>query len=248
MRLGKRFRLDDAEKQWVEIVGIAKTSKYIFIAEPPSDFVYLPYRQKKPQRMIMVAQSAGDPSSLVDAAARGRARPRREPADLQRPHDGGVLSDARGQHLQRAGRHRGGDGADGTGSVDRRPVRSGRVRGQPAHPGNRHPHGDRRRPARPCCAWCCARASCWRSSAWSSACSPASARANCCAPRFPAATISATSSAVVLVAPDRPGGDLPRRLHSRPPRLADRSDEGAALRVTNASNVRDGRRKSGRVE
>jgi ABC-type antimicrobial peptide transport system permease subunit len=46
-------------------VGLAKTSKYIFIAEPPSEFVYLPYRQKKPQRMIMLAQSAGDPSSLV---------------------------------------------------------------------------------------------------------------------------------------------------------------------------------------
>jgi macrolide transport system ATP-binding/permease protein len=63
--LGKRFRLDDSEKQWVEIVGLAKTSKYIFIAEPPSDFVYLPYRQTKPQRIIMVTQSAGDPASLV---------------------------------------------------------------------------------------------------------------------------------------------------------------------------------------
>jgi predicted permease len=63
--LGKRFRLDDSEKRMVEIVGIAKTSKYIFIAEPPSDFVYLPYRQKKPQRMVMVAQSAADPASLV---------------------------------------------------------------------------------------------------------------------------------------------------------------------------------------
>jgi len=63
--LGKRFRLDDTEKTWVEVVGLAKTSKYIFIAEPPSEFVYLPYRQKKPQRMIMLAQSAGDPSSLV---------------------------------------------------------------------------------------------------------------------------------------------------------------------------------------
>ena len=63
--IGKRFRLDDAEKTWVEVVGLAKTSKYIFIAEPPSEFVYLPYRQRKPQRMIMLAQSAGDPSSLV---------------------------------------------------------------------------------------------------------------------------------------------------------------------------------------
>jgi predicted permease len=63
--LGKRFRLDDTEKTWVEVVGLAKTSKYIFIAEPPSEFVYLPYRQKKQQRMIMLARSAGDPSSLA---------------------------------------------------------------------------------------------------------------------------------------------------------------------------------------
>jgi macrolide transport system ATP-binding/permease protein len=63
--LGKRFRLDDTGKTWVEVVGLAKTSKYIFIAEPPSEFVYLPYRQKKQQRMIMLARSAGDPSSLA---------------------------------------------------------------------------------------------------------------------------------------------------------------------------------------
>jgi putative ABC transport system permease protein len=63
--LGKRFRVDDSEKKWVQIVGVAKTSKYLFIAEPPSDFVYVPYRQNKPQRMIMVTHSAADPASLV---------------------------------------------------------------------------------------------------------------------------------------------------------------------------------------
>jgi putative ABC transport system permease protein len=63
--LGKRFRLDETEKRWIQIVGVAKNSKYLFFAEPPSDFVYFPYRQKKPQRMVMVAQSAGDPSQLA---------------------------------------------------------------------------------------------------------------------------------------------------------------------------------------
>src|SRR5207244_4235718 len=33
--------------------------------EPPSDFVYLPSRQRKPRQMVMVAQSAGDPAGLV---------------------------------------------------------------------------------------------------------------------------------------------------------------------------------------
>src|SRR5262249_41945034 len=39
--IGKRFRLNDAEKSWVEIVGLAKMSKYLFIAEAPTDFVYM---------------------------------------------------------------------------------------------------------------------------------------------------------------------------------------------------------------
>jgi predicted permease len=63
--LGKRLRLEEGDRPWIEIVGVARTSKYIFIAEPPSDFVYFPYRQKSQPRMVMVAQSAGDPSSLV---------------------------------------------------------------------------------------------------------------------------------------------------------------------------------------
>jgi putative ABC transport system permease protein len=63
--IGKRFRLNDADHPWVEIVGVAKTTKYVFVAEAPSDFVYLPYRQRKPERMFLMAQSSGDPASLV---------------------------------------------------------------------------------------------------------------------------------------------------------------------------------------
>jgi predicted permease len=60
--LGKRFRV---EKNWIEIVGVSKTSKYIFIAEPPTDFVYIPYRQRPSQAMTLVAQSSGDPADLA---------------------------------------------------------------------------------------------------------------------------------------------------------------------------------------
>jgi putative ABC transport system permease protein len=63
--VGKRFRLDDADKTWVQVVGVARTAKYLYIAEPPTDFVYLPYRQRLPQRMFMVTQSAADATSLV---------------------------------------------------------------------------------------------------------------------------------------------------------------------------------------
>src|SRR6266487_4403482 len=63
--IGKRFRTVGDDKAWVEVVGLAKTSKYIFIAEAPTEFVYFPYRQKKQREMILLAQSAGDPASLA---------------------------------------------------------------------------------------------------------------------------------------------------------------------------------------
>ena len=63
--VGKRFRLVDRDQAWVEVVGLAKTAKYLFIAEPPTEFVYFPYRQTRVREMAMLVQSAGDPASLA---------------------------------------------------------------------------------------------------------------------------------------------------------------------------------------
>jgi putative ABC transport system permease protein len=63
--LGKRFRLNDDKGPWVEVVGVAKTSKYTFLTEPPREFLYLPYKQRPLLRMILLAESTGDPASLV---------------------------------------------------------------------------------------------------------------------------------------------------------------------------------------
>jgi predicted permease len=63
--LGKRFRLSDNRGQWVEIVGLAKTSNYIFLGEPPAEFVYFPYKQRPQPRMIVLTESIGDPTSLA---------------------------------------------------------------------------------------------------------------------------------------------------------------------------------------
>jgi predicted permease len=63
--IGKRFRLVDADDAWVQVVGLTGTTKYVFIAEPPTEFIYLPYRQEQPRRLIMIAQSAGDPAALA---------------------------------------------------------------------------------------------------------------------------------------------------------------------------------------
>ena len=64
--IGKRFELREAgTSSWIEIVGVAKTTKYLWLGEPPTEFVYLPYRQHPRSDMVLLAESAGDPSSLV---------------------------------------------------------------------------------------------------------------------------------------------------------------------------------------
>jgi predicted permease len=64
--IGQRLRLvDNDDKAWVQVVGLAKTSKYLFIAESPSEFVYFAYRQRKVREMVMLAQSTGDPATLA---------------------------------------------------------------------------------------------------------------------------------------------------------------------------------------
>ena len=63
--VGKRFRLDNAQGQLVQIVGVAKTSKYIFISEPPLEFLYLPLSQNPKSRMTMLVESLGDARSLM---------------------------------------------------------------------------------------------------------------------------------------------------------------------------------------
>ena len=63
--LGKRFRLNDSKGPWVEIVGLAKASKYLFLAEAPIEYLYMPYKQRPQQRMTLLTESLGDPASLV---------------------------------------------------------------------------------------------------------------------------------------------------------------------------------------
>jgi putative ABC transport system permease protein len=60
--IGKRFRLDS---EWVEIVGIAKTTKYLSTLEPPSDFLYVPYQQSPRAYMTLMVESAGEPGALA---------------------------------------------------------------------------------------------------------------------------------------------------------------------------------------
>jgi predicted permease len=64
--IGKRFQLRDrGASTWIAIIGVAKTAKYVWLAEPPTEFVYLPYRQNPQAKMVLLTESAGDPSSLA---------------------------------------------------------------------------------------------------------------------------------------------------------------------------------------
>jgi predicted permease len=63
--VGKRLHLGDTNGPWVQIIGVAKNSKYIWIAEPPLECIYVPLSQNPHSRMMLVAGSAGDSASLI---------------------------------------------------------------------------------------------------------------------------------------------------------------------------------------
>ncbi|HTS47264.1 MAG TPA: ABC transporter permease [Bryobacteraceae bacterium] len=63
--LGKRFRLKNSTGPLVEVVGVARTTRYIFISEPPIPYVYLPYLQQPSSAMTVLAATAGNPADLA---------------------------------------------------------------------------------------------------------------------------------------------------------------------------------------
>jgi predicted permease len=68
--VGKRFHLRNATGELVEVVGVAKMSKYLWIAEPPRDVVYLPFRQHSRSSMTLVAESTGRDAAAIAPALR----------------------------------------------------------------------------------------------------------------------------------------------------------------------------------
>ena len=72
--LGKHIRLDGPNGVPAEIIGVARTIKYLGTSERPRDFVYLPFSQHPVPRLYLMLRSAGDPLQLVEplkAAVRG---------------------------------------------------------------------------------------------------------------------------------------------------------------------------------
>ena len=66
--LGKRFHIRTTDGALVEIVGIARRSKYLWIAERPLDFFYLPFRQHAHSALTLLAESqARDAATIAPA-------------------------------------------------------------------------------------------------------------------------------------------------------------------------------------
>jgi len=63
--IGKRVRVKDSKGPPAEVVGIAKTGRYLFIAEQPTPFIYLPFEQRPSSRMAVLVETSGDPASIA---------------------------------------------------------------------------------------------------------------------------------------------------------------------------------------
>jgi putative ABC transport system permease protein len=63
--LGKRIRLDNGKGKLVQVVGVARNSKYLFIGEQQYRYFYLPFAQEGGTRMVLLTESSGDPALLA---------------------------------------------------------------------------------------------------------------------------------------------------------------------------------------
>jgi predicted permease len=68
--IGKRFHLKSAGGDLVQIVGIARGAKYFWIAEPPLDYVYLPFRQHARSGLTLVTESSAPDAATLAPALR----------------------------------------------------------------------------------------------------------------------------------------------------------------------------------
>ena len=67
--IGKRLRLKGDKDAVIEIVGVARQSKYFFLVEPPVEYLYRPLSQNPQQAMTILVETAG-PSSAAAAPLR----------------------------------------------------------------------------------------------------------------------------------------------------------------------------------
>jgi predicted permease len=68
--LGQLVSVSGAEGPWLEIVGLARDSKYLTLGEAPAPFLYQPLAQRHESGMVLLVRTSGDPTQLVPAVRR----------------------------------------------------------------------------------------------------------------------------------------------------------------------------------
>lgn len=63
--IGKRLHLNGPGGPIVEVVGVAKTGRYLFISEAPTPYMYVPYLQQPSGNMTLLAETSGNPADLA---------------------------------------------------------------------------------------------------------------------------------------------------------------------------------------
>ncbi len=71
--IGKRLRIGGPDGPRAEVVGVARTGRYLVANEAPAPYVYVPFEQNRRSRMTLIVESAGNPSALA-APLRGLVR------------------------------------------------------------------------------------------------------------------------------------------------------------------------------
>ena len=129
--LGKRFKFFGDDEPWAVIVGVAKDSKYGFLGEDPTSYIYEAYAQRYNGDRTLIVRTATEPAARRPHRRGPAQDPRPRPAP-HRPRHGG--KDHRGQPV---GAARGGFPARPLRRPRPRPRRGGHVqrhvlRGEPA--------------------------------------------------------------------------------------------------------------------
>lgn len=63
--VGRRLWLSGERSAWVEVIGVARTSKYLYPGEPPQELVYFPFRQEPRASMVLLAETTGDSRDVL---------------------------------------------------------------------------------------------------------------------------------------------------------------------------------------
>lgn len=68
--IGKRFRMQGKDTQWLEVVGVTRTGKYQFIFEDPGLYFFAPMAQQYRPLRVLHVRTTGAPEAMAPAAQR----------------------------------------------------------------------------------------------------------------------------------------------------------------------------------